>query len=149
FTDFIPFASRPILDFDDPNLRLLDLDGDGLVDVLVCDDEVFRYHLGLGKQGFAPFAEVRKAADEERGPRIVFADGTESIYLADMSGDGLTDLVRIRSGEVAYWPNLGYGRFGAKVTMQGAPAFDGADAFDERRLRLADIDGTGTTDLLY
>ena len=27
-----------------------------------------------------------------------------------MSGDGLTDLVRIRNGEVCYWPNLGYGR---------------------------------------
>ena len=35
-----------------------------------------------------------------------------------MSGDGLTDLVRIRNGEVCYWPNLGYGRFGAKVAME-------------------------------
>ena len=41
-----------------------------------------------------------------------------------MSGDGLTDLVRIRNGEVCYWPNLGYGRFGAKVTMDDAPWFD-------------------------
>ncbi len=38
-----------------------------------------------------------------------------------MSGDGLTDLVRIRSGEVCYWPNLGYGRFGAKVAMDWTP----------------------------
>ena len=38
-----------------------------------------------------------------------------------MSGDGLTDIVRIRNGEVCYWPNLGYGRFGAKVTMDNAP----------------------------
>ena len=53
--------------------------------------------------------------DEETGPRVVFADGTQSIYLADMTGDGLSDLVRIRNGEVCYWPNLGYGRFGAKV----------------------------------
>ena len=30
---------------------------------------------------------------------------TQSIYLADMSGDGLSDLVRIRNGEVCYWPN--------------------------------------------
>ena len=43
-----------------------------------------------------------------------------------MSGDGLTDLVRIRNGEVCYWPNLGYGRFGAKVTMDDAPWFDHA-----------------------
>ncbi len=44
-----------------------------------------------------------------------------SIHLADLSGDGLSDLVRIRNGDVCYWPNLGYGRFGAKVTMDNAP----------------------------
>ena len=60
-----------------------------------------------------------------------------------MSGDGLTDLVRIRNGEVCYWPNLGYGRFGAKVTMDNAPRFDRPDQFDQRRIRLADIDGSG------
>ena len=79
----------------------------------------------------------------------VLADGTQSIYLADMCGDGLTDLVRIRNGEVCYWPNLGYGRFGAKVTMDNAPWFDNPDQFDQRRVRLADIDGSGTTDIIY
>jgi hypothetical protein len=38
-----------------------------------------------------------------------------------MNGDGLSDLVRVRNGEVCYWPNLGYGRFGARVSMDGAP----------------------------
>ena len=92
---------------------------------------------------------MRQPLDEEQGPRLVFADGTQSIYLADMSGDGLTDLVRIRNGEVCYWPNLGYGRFGAKVTMDNAPWFDAPDQFDQRRIRLADIDGSGTTDIIY
>ena len=32
-----------------------------------------------------------------------------------MYGDA--DWVRLRNGEVCYGPNLGYGRFGAKVTM--------------------------------
>ena len=94
-------------------------------------------------------AACAKPLDEERGPRLVFADGTQSIYLADMCGDGLTDLVRIRNGEVCYWPNLGYGRFGAKVTMDNAPWFDNPDQFDQRRIRLADIDGSGTTDIIY
>lgn len=26
---------------------------------------------------------------------------------------------------MCYWPDLGYGRFGAKVTMNDAPVFDG------------------------
>ena len=53
---------------------------------------------------------------------MVFADGTETIQLADMTGDGLVDIVRVRNGEVSYWPNLGYGRFGAKVTLENSPA---------------------------
>ena len=57
--------------------------------------------------------------------------------------------MRIRNGEVCYWPNLGYGRFGAKVTMDNAPWFDAPDQFDQRRIRLADIDGSGTTDIIY
>jgi hypothetical protein len=99
--------------------------------------------------GFAEGERVRQELDEEKGPRLVFADGTDSIYLSDLSGDGLTDLVRIRNGEVCYWPNLGYGRFGAKVTMDNAPWFDYPDQFDQKRIRLADIDGTGVTDILY
>ena len=79
----------------------------------------------------------------------MFADGTQSIYLADMSGDGLTDLVRVRNGEVCYWPNLGYGRFGAKVDDGPRPAGSTPDQFDPRRVRLADIDGSGTTDIIY
>ncbi len=66
-----------------------------------------------------------------------------------MSGDGLSDIVRIRYGEVCYWPNLGYGRFGAKVTMDNAPVFESYDQFDPRRIRLADIDGSGTADIIY
>ena len=57
--------------------------------------------------------------------------------------------MRIRNGEVCYWPDLGHGRFGAKVTMDGGPLFDHPDQFDAQRLRLADIDGTGATDLIY
>ena len=79
----------------------------------------------------------------------MFADGTQSIYLADLSGDGLTDIVRIRNGEICYWPNLGYGRFGAKVSMGHAPWFDEPDQFDHKRIRLADIDGSGTVDVVY
>ena len=141
-------AATASVDWSDPNLRFVDLDGDGLADVLVTEDEVFTWYPVAGRCGLRRRPRtVRKPFDEDQGPALVLADGTGSIFLADMSGDGLTDLVRVRNGEVCYWPNLGYGRFGAKVTMDGAPVFDFPDRFDPRRLRLADIDGSGTADL--
>jgi RHS repeat-associated protein len=146
---FRPFTSRLNRDMRDPNLRFVDLDGDGRADVLISEDDAFVWHASLAEQGFGPAGRVQQTLDEEKGPRLAFADGTQSIYLADLSGDGLTDLVRIRNGEVCYWPNLGYGRFGAKVTMDDAPHFDHPDQFDHKRIRLADVDGTGTTDIIY
>src|SRR5262249_32488569 len=123
--------------------------GDGHADILVTEDEVLCWYASLAEAGFAAPQRVRKALDEEKGPRLVFADGTQSIYLADMSGDGLTDLARVRNGEVCYLPNLGYGRCGAKVNMDRAPWSAHPDLFDQRRVRLADIDGSGTTDIIY
>ena len=69
--------------------------------------------------------------------------------IADMNGDGIADVVRVRNGEVCYWPNLGYGRFGAKVSMRDAPHFDLPDRFDPTRVQFADISGTGAADLVY
>jgi RHS repeat-associated protein len=159
---FRPFTSCPNRDFRDPNLRFLDIDGDGREDLLITEDDAFVWHQSLGEDGFGPACRIAKALDEEKGPRLVFSDGTQSIYLADMSGDGLRDLVRIRCSEVCYWPNLGHCRFGAKVTMgmghvgvdlasptKRAPCFDYPDQFDQKHVRLADIDGSGTTDIIY
>jgi RHS repeat-associated protein len=146
---FVPFKSLPNLAWNDPNLRFVDLTGDGHADALITEDDAFTFYTSLAEDGFGPAEKTRQPFDEEQGPRLVFADGTQSIYLADFSGDGLADLVRIRNGEVCYWPNLGYGRFGAKVTMDRSPWFEAPDLFDQRRVRLADIDGSGSTDILY
>ena len=132
---FVPFESLPNVDWSNPNLKFVDLTGDGHADVLISEDEAFCWHPSLSEAGFGPIERISKVLDEEQGPNLVFADRTQSIYLADMSGDGLTDLARIRNGEVCYWPNLGHGRFGPKVTMDNAPWFDMPDQFDQKRIR--------------
>ncbi|MDT4292022.1 SpvB/TcaC N-terminal domain-containing protein [Methylomonas sp. MO1] len=146
---FRPFSSWPNINTRDPNLRFIDLDGDGHADILVTEDHAFTWYPSLAEDGFGPAQQVTNSFDEEKSPHLVFADDTHSIFVADLSGDGLADLVRIRNGEVCYWPNLGYGLFGPKVTMDASPCFDHCDQFDPRRIRLADIDGTGPTDILY
>jgi RHS repeat-associated protein len=146
---FRTFDQWPNLDWRDRNVNLFDVTGDGLADLLISEDECLAYHPSLGEQGFGAAVRVPMPQDDERGVRIAFADATQSIFVADFSGDGLNDIVRIRNGEVCYWPNLGYGRFGAKITMDAAPRFDSPDLFDPRRIRLSDVDGSGLTDILY
>ncbi|WP_228779271.1 SpvB/TcaC N-terminal domain-containing protein [Methylobacter sp. BlB1] len=146
---FQAFSSWPNIDTRDPNLKFIDLTGDGHADILISEDQAFIWHASLAESGYGQAQRVQQQFDEEKGPRLIFADLEQSIFLADVSGDGLTDIVRIRNGEVCYWPNLGYCRFGAKVTMDHSPWFDACDQFNPRRIRLADIDGSGTTDILY
>lgn len=146
---FRPFGEMPNIDFQDPNLRNIDLDGDGRPDLLVSEERAFRWYPSAGEDGYGAARMAAKAQDENAGPAVVFANEAESIFFADMSGDGLQDIVRIRNGSVVYWPNLGYGRFGAKVTMGQAPTFNHPDLFAPGHIRLADLDGSGTTDIVY
>ena len=143
------FKTLPNIDFGASNIRLLDLNGDGKPDVVISDEQVFTWYASQGRNGYSDARKTKKSFDEEKGPNIVFADATQTIYLADMSGDGLTDIVRIRNGEVCFWPNLGYGKFGAKVAMDNAPVFDNENSFNPSYLKLADIDGSGAADIIY
>ena len=149
WTRFTRFRYQPQIDSRNPNLRFVDITGNGFPDILISEDTVFTWYESLAREGFARAAHTPKNWDEEQGPALVFADPAESIFLADMSGDGLSDIVRIRYGEVCYWPNLGYGRFGPKVTMDNAPIFESYDLFEPKRIRLADIDGSGNADIIY
>ncbi|HUP14010.1 MAG TPA: SpvB/TcaC N-terminal domain-containing protein, partial [Niastella sp.] len=146
---FENFEHLPNLNLNDRNCRLIDVDGDGQADLLITEDNAFTWYPSLGKKGFGKPSKTCKTFDEEKGPAIVFADTTQTIFLAGMTGSGLTDIVRIRNGETCYWPNLGYGRFGAKVSMDHAPVFDQPDQFNSASIRLADIDGSGTPDIIY
>ncbi|MCB9288246.1 MAG: insecticidal toxin complex protein [Lewinellaceae bacterium] len=146
---FQEFAQVANIGRQDPNTRLIDLNGDGQPELVVTEEKVFVWYAADGKRGHLPAEYAAKTLDEEAGPAIVFADQEQSIFLADMSGDGMTDIVRIRNGEVCYWANMGYGRFSAKITMDGAPIFDHPDLFNPQYLHLADVSGTGATDIVY
>lgn len=146
---FRAFLETANVDLRDPNVRVFDLDGDGRPEIVLTEEQAFRWWPGRGKDGYGPSERSFKAADEEQGPTLVFSDPEQRIFLADMSGDGLTDIVRIRNGEVCYWPNLGHGRFGARVAMENSPWFDAHGQFNPAHLLLADISGTGATDLIY
>lgn len=149
WASFQPFRSVPLEVWDDPEVRLIDLTGDGLLDLLRTSDSGLTWFPSLGSDGFGPPQRLPPAADDRVGPRVLFSDPDDSVHLGDMTGDGLADLVRIRNTEVTYWQNLGHGRFGPAVVMDGSPRFGPDELFDARRVILADVDGSGPADLLY
>ena len=138
-----PFRDAIALDLSEAHVRLLNLVGDGRVDVLVTEQDAFVWYRSAGRQGYHPPVRVPRPGDEEHGPVLVFGDHCQAVLLADMNGDGLVDVVRIRYDEVCYWPNMGYGRFGPRVQMDDPPLLDHPDSFDGRRVRLADLSGSG------
>ncbi len=146
---FRNFRTIPRLEWNDPNIRFADITGDGFADILKTEGDSIQWYKSLGSKGFDGGVHVRLPQDENRGPSLLFSDASHSVFLADMSGDGLTDLVRITNGEVSYWPNQGYGKFGPKVTMDNSPWLDKVHQFDPRRLHLVDTDGSGAADIIY
>ncbi|MCP4416780.1 MAG: hypothetical protein GY805_09165 [Chloroflexi bacterium] len=138
---FQPFDSFPT-NFTDSNNNFLDVTGDGRTDVVHVEQTAVTSYQSKGKLGF----QAPHITPKENGlPWPHNFSETEAIRFADIMGTGTQHMVHIRSGSVTCWPNLGYGRFGRKVTLGNAPHF--GDHVNVDRIFLADIDGSGTADL--
>lgn len=125
------------------NSRLVDLDGDGRVDLLVSSDAGLTLYYRSDPDGWAAMPQQVTGGS---APPVNLAD--PHIFLADMSGSGSSsDLVRVDAGGVTWWPYLGLGRWTDPVTMQHPPELP----FDVRpeRLFVSDVDGDGCADLIY
>lgn len=146
---FRTFVKNLNIDWESPFTKMLDLNGDGRADALITEDRAWTWYENQGTQGFDTGGHAAVFSDEEKGPVLLLRDPIQSIFLADMNGDGMTDMVRIKNGEICYWPNMGYGKFGAKVSMAYAPVFQSPDSYNPQYLSLADISGTGAADLIY
>jgi RHS repeat-associated protein len=146
WSGFKPFKSIPQVG----HTKLLDIDADGLADLVVeCDDRIICYPF-KGKEGFEKPFEFAKPRSHRGEYAPTLGDKLSLDYfMADMTGDGLPDQVRITNGQVVYYPNLGNGHFGQGVLMENAPVIDFDNAFDASRIRLYDLDGSGTTDIVY
>lgn len=146
---FRAFEQQINVDWNSPYTKMLDLNGDGRPDLLMTEDQVWTWYQNEGKEGFTTGGRAATYFDEEEGPVLLVNDTVQSVFLADMNGDGMTDLVRIKNGSICYWPNMGYGKFGAKVTMLNAPVFDHYDTYNPQYLNLVDVSGTGAPDIMY
>ncbi|NEO39244.1 MAG: hypothetical protein F6J90_24070 [Moorea sp. SIOASIH] len=140
---FQTFPSFPT-DFSHPENQLLDMTGDGLTDILRMDSDRIWIYPGKGKEGFgSPFSRNKK----NDIPLVRKGSESEIWQFTDIFGTGMQHLVRVTNGVVECWPSLGYGKFGQRVLLDHAPRF--GKQMDASRLFLADLDGSGTADLIY
>ncbi|MEZ4789472.1 MAG: hypothetical protein R2811_05585 [Flavobacteriales bacterium] len=56
-----------------------------------------------------------------------------------MSGDGLQDIVQVQDGNICYWSQSSYGRFGKRRQMRNSPRL--GYGFNPAQLILGDADG--------
>jgi Insecticide toxin TcdB middle/N-terminal region/Insecticide toxin TcdB middle/C-terminal region/Salmonella virulence plasmid 65kDa B protein len=140
---FRPYRAAPSFLLEDPEVHLVDLDGDGVTDAIRSGArlECFYNH---PQHGWTGTGRVERRTLEDF-PDVSFSD--PRVRWADLSGDGLQDVALIHDGEVAYWPSLGRGRWGRRVSMRQSPRFP--FGYQPRLILLGDVDGDGLADLLY
>jgi RHS repeat-associated protein len=147
---FVRYRSAPTINLDAPDVRLIDLDGDGVTDALRTGPQ-FELYFNDPDDGWSD-VELRERIDSDSFPNVSFED--PRVKLGDMTGDGLQDILLVHNGRVEYWPYRGYGRWGRCVTMHNSPRFEDAVffpgiGFDPKRLLIGDVDGDGVADLVY
>lgn len=139
---FKPFDSVPT-ELMNPSGEMVDLNGDGKTDLLFVRKQNLAFYTSEGTGGYKPAQSVPR---EEGFPASAVSQ-TDVITFASIFGDGLQHRIRISSGQVSVWPNLGYGRFDEEVQFGGAPRFNPDTAIP--RIYFADVDGTGAADLVF
>ncbi len=107
---FQRYRYRPSFNLEDPEVKLIDLTGDGVTDVLRSSTRMECF-FNDPDAGWTP-GNTRWVEREplEDFPDVNFSD--PRVKVADMTGDGMQDIVLVHSGSFVYWPNQGYGSWG-------------------------------------
>lgn len=145
WSSFVPYAAVAT-ELLHPMAQLADFSGAGLLDLALIGPRSVRLYANRREQGHARPVEVPHDIAGDNLP-VLGDDRAELVAFSDILGSGQQHLVRIRHDEIRCWPNLGHGRFGKGFRFASLP-FEHA-TFDAGRVRLADLDGSGASDLLY
>ena len=127
--------------FSDTGVQIADFNGDRVPDIAQIRPTDVIVTAGLGYGNFADPVTVNI-------PDYVLDDTQiAQAKLMDITGDGLADLVieRAAPGELWYWVNLGNYTFSTRKVITDMPTGIGANAV----VRWADLNGNGTSDLIY
>ena len=133
----------PSFNLEEPEVQLVDLTGDGVTDAIRSGNRLECYFNDPHKGWHATRQATRR--DIEEFPNVNFSD--PRVKWGDMTGDGLQDIVLVHDGNIDYWPNLGHGNWGRRVSMRHSPRYP--YGYDPRRILIGDIDGDGLSDIVF
>ncbi len=139
------------VDFEDAEVRLADMNGDGIQDIVKIrlGRVVYWPGRGAGLWGTGAPTCDRGEGDgreiEMLDPPQEFNAELDGVFLSDVNHDGAADVVQVRFDALDVWFNKSGRAFTARTTAEGTPY---APAFAPA-VRFADIDGSGTTDVVY
>ena len=148
----VPWSAQPIR-FSDPDVKLADMNGDGVTDIVRVRKGDIRYwpgrgngFWGTGKRDDCPGGTfgANRHITMTTSPQYSDVSG-ESLRLDDVNGDGLSDLVQVRFTDVDVWLNVDGSGWTQRHIIAGTPA---SPSF-ANRVRLVDVNGSGTRDILW
>ncbi|MGL4597025.1 MAG: SpvB/TcaC N-terminal domain-containing protein, partial [Bacteroidia bacterium] len=143
WSNFIPF-NESVVESTNVFIEQVGLSGNGKTDLLLVEEDRLVFYESLGDEGYASPLYQPKPVDF---PSIKRNFREELVAFSNVFGDGLAHRIRVANGQIECWPSLGYGKFGEKIILANAPDF--GNDFQINRLFLADVDGSGTMDLIY
>lgn len=139
--NFTPLSAIPV-EYSHPRTMMADITGAGLTDLVLIGPKSVRLYSGSG-EGW----EKAKNTPSLTTLPVPGTDARVLVAFSDMAGSGQQHLVEVRAEGVRYWPNIGHGQFAAPIAIPGFS--QPVSTFNPEQLYLADIDGSGTTDLIY
>ncbi len=139
------------LDFADPNVRITDMNGDGLSDIVKVAKDRVVWWPGRGEGAFGDGPHACDDANRHirhiqmANPPLELNAELAGMHLVDVNHDGSADILQVGYDFLAVWFNKGGVAFSDRLVVDGTPF--AVDALE--RVRLTDIDGSATVDVVY
>jgi RHS repeat-associated protein len=149
-------TNEPPFVMDNTLVDLVDLNGDGLPDILKTDLNGGQHtaylnggELAAGNGSVIQWSTNVPLGGDPLAQQVNLQSSTPVAYLADMDGDGLADLVfRSAAGDVYYFPNQGAVSWGPRLPMSTEDLPLAATPFGDPDVKTADLDFDKRMDLI-